>query len=226
MNPTVARPSPVDNREALQRYYQLQARIYDATRWTFLFGRNKLIRLAAAQFSPKRILEIGCGTGYNLVQLRRCFPAAQLRGWDLSDAMLGRARRRLAKIGFKADLTQAAYPVDPQPADPPDFMVFSYSLSMFNPGWDQAIEAAARDLVPGGWLAVVDFHATRHAWFRSWMRRNHVRMEGHLLPKLQRCFETHRAEIRPAWGGLWHYCLFLGRTAATSVSLAPVYPVS
>jgi S-adenosylmethionine-diacylgycerolhomoserine-N-methlytransferase len=140
--------------------------------------------------------------------------------------MLRRARRRLAKLGCAADLTQAAYPADLPPAEAPDLMVFSYSLSMFNPGWEQAIEAAARDLVPGGWLAVVDFHATRQAWFRSWMRHNHVRMEGHLLPKLQRCFETNRADIRPAWGGLWDHCLFLGRTAATTDSLAPLYPVS
>jgi S-adenosylmethionine-diacylgycerolhomoserine-N-methlytransferase len=214
MNPTMAHLKPADSREALQRYYQVQARIYDATRWTFLFGRDKLIRLAAAQVSPERVLEIGCGTGHNLVQLRRCFAAAQLGGWDLSEAMLRRARRRLTKPGCEVDLTQAAYPADVPPADRPDLMVFSYSLSMFNPGWELAIEAAARDLVPGGWLAVVDFHATRHAWFRSWMRRNHVRMEGHLLPKLQRCFETHRAEIRPAWGGLWHYFLFLGTRPA------------
>ena len=86
----------------------------------------------------------------------------------------------------------------------------SYSLSMFNPGWEKAIEAAARDLAPGGWLAAVDFHATRRAWFRSWMRRNHVRMEGHLLPKLGQCLQTRWTEIRPAWGGLWDHFIFLG----------------
>jgi hypothetical protein len=39
--------------------------------------------------------------------------------------------------------------------------VFSYCLSMIDPGWQQALDAALCDLQPGGLLAVVDFHDTR-----------------------------------------------------------------
>lgn len=64
---------------------------------------------------------------------------------------------------------------------------------------------------PGGSLAVVDFHGSRHGWFRRWMQANHVRMDEHLLPVLKAGFYADMASVRPAYGGLWQYFLFLGR---------------
>jgi S-adenosylmethionine-diacylgycerolhomoserine-N-methlytransferase len=92
-----------------------------------------------------------------------------------------------------------------------DGIVFSYALTMFNPGWELAIDAAARDLSDEGLIAVVDFHDTPCAWFGRWMGINHVRMEGHLLPRLRERFEPVYEEERRAFGGLWRYFLFIGR---------------
>ena len=72
----------------LTRYYRWHARLYDATRWSFLFGRTALIRAIAADSQPRRILEIGCGTGSNLLYLHRQFPDAAITGLDLSADML------------------------------------------------------------------------------------------------------------------------------------------
>ena len=52
---------------SIQGYYALHSRIYDATRWTFLFGRESILRRSAKIAAPERILEVGCGTGRNLV---------------------------------------------------------------------------------------------------------------------------------------------------------------
>ncbi|HRI60570.1 MAG TPA: class I SAM-dependent methyltransferase, partial [Saprospiraceae bacterium] len=93
----------------------------------------------------------------------------------------------------------------------PDFVLFSYALTMFNPGWEAAIEQAGADLKPGGRIAVVDFHNTPSSTFRWWMSRNHVRMEAHLLPFLQSKFRTELLEIHPAWLGLWRYFLYVGQ---------------
>lgn len=54
---------------AVFRYYRLHARIHDLTRRTFLYSREHLIRLAAAHCQPQTILEVGCGTGKNLLHL-------------------------------------------------------------------------------------------------------------------------------------------------------------
>ena len=82
----------------LEKYYRFHSRIYDATRWIFLFGRDRLVKEIAASFQPTRILEIGCGTGKNLVRLREMFPGVDLTGLDLSQDMLEVARKKL--VGY------------------------------------------------------------------------------------------------------------------------------
>ena len=202
-----------EQRRFIERYYRVHAGIYDLTRWTFLLGREALLRQVAASVSPARILEVGCGTGKNLVQLGRQFPQARLWGLDLSGDMLAVAKKKLQGLSPRLTLIQAAYdhPVEEKPFF--DLVVFSYALSMFNPGWEQALTAASRDLAPGGAIAVVDFHDSGFPLFKRWMGLNHVRLDGHLLPGLKSRFPTHDATIRPAYGGVWSYFRFIGRIA-------------
>lgn len=203
---------PDGSADALQGYYRLHARIYDATRWTFLFGRRRLVRLIA-ESGPKRVLEVGCGTGRNLVPLAKALPGARITGVDLSPAMLRRARRATRGFGDRVSLQQARYDAPVSPAEPFDTIVFSYCLTMINPGWEQAIHAAARDLAPGGQIAVVDFHDTPSRGFRRWMRVNHVRMDGHLRPMLQQMFSPRIDRTDSAYLGLWSYITFIGGAA-------------
>lgn len=211
-NVNFAEFAEADNAVALTRYYRWHARLYDATRWSFLFGRATLMRaIARLPNPPRRILDIGCGTGDNLLQLTRQFPNAELTGLDLSADMLTRARRKLARRSMPVTLRQQCYdrPLSPEPAF--DLIVFSYCLSMINPGWEQALDAALRDLRPGGRLAVVDFHDTRLSFFQRWMVVNHVRMNGHLLPNLNARCAPLLQTTGVAYGGLWRYFRFIGQ---------------
>lgn len=196
---------------ALQRYYQLHSRIYDATRWSFLFGRNAIVERAADVVAPRRILEVGCGTGKNLHALAQRFPNAELAGIDLSGEMLDIARRKLAPLGERIQLHQHAYSSALAQGDGFDLVLFSYALSMFNPGWETAVDAASHDLSSNGVIAVVDFHNSRFGAFRKWMGVNHVRMDGHLLPVLTHRFLPLLSDERSAYGGIWRYFLFIGR---------------
>ena len=214
MNPSdpVLWTAPADPTAALSRYYRWHARLYDATRWSFLFGRAALVRsIALLPNPPRTILEIGCGTGSNLLRLVRQFPEAAVTGLDLSADMLARARRKLERRQLPVTLLQQRYdrPLYPEPVF--DLIVFSYCLSMINPGWSQALQSALRDLRPGGRLAVVDFHDTRFPAFQRWMAVNHVRMDGHLLP----CLNAHCRPLLQtpgvAYGGLWRHFRFLGQ---------------
>ena len=197
--------------EEVQRFYRHQSKIYDRTRWLFLFGRNDILSRIIGTGSPSRILEVGCGTGRNLAELGRLLPAAHLTGVDLSSAMLDCARKKLASFGDRIQLLHQRYdrPVSNLPNY--DVVLFSYSLSMFNPGLETAIEAVRKDLLPGGCIAVVDFHDSRWRWFLTWMKLNHVRTDGQLRPLLQRDFTPIHDELRTAYGSAWRYLLYLGR---------------
>ncbi len=209
--------SPAAEQEtAMRRYYRFHAVIYDATRWTFLFGRNRILRLLPDRREPTTLAEVGCGTGRNLRRLAGWHSGWQLIGIDVSPEMLHRAGKRLASFSRRLRLFEKPYGTGhfhlPEPAD---IVLFSYALTMFNPGWEAAIEQAGQDLKPGGCIAVVDFHDTPFAWFRRWMGYNHVRMERHLLPVLEERFETKTRIVRRAWGGLWRYFIFIGEKPVT-----------
>jgi S-adenosylmethionine-diacylgycerolhomoserine-N-methlytransferase len=209
---------------ALQRYYQWQHLFYDSTRWTFLLGREGIVQKLAAVSSPKRILEVGCGTGANLSLLRQHFPSAQIVGVDLSPHMLEVAERRaIPGVELKEQAYHEALSGDF------DAVLFSYSLSMMNPGWNQALHAAWQDLRNGGILAVVDFHTSPLPLMRQWMQLHHVRMDAHLRPTLRHLLTAVSDQVKPAYGGLWSTLQFIGmKTQAkqgfTGVAPSPITP--
>jgi S-adenosylmethionine-diacylgycerolhomoserine-N-methlytransferase len=190
---------------ALHGYYAMHAKIYDATRWSFLFGREGILHRIAGIGNPKRILEVGCGTGRNLLSLRRIFPLAEITGVDLSSDMLQVAQQKVRSV----TLLQQCY--DQPVSGDFDLVLCSYALTMFNPGWEKAIQAASQDLRAGGHMSVVDFSHTQSDMFRRWMGVNHVRMESHLWPVLRSKFTPIVDSRHAAYAGLWHYGMFIGQ---------------
>lgn len=204
--------------DTLERYYRIHSKIYDLTRWSFLFGRAPMInRIARLTPAPAHILEVGCGTGRNTHELCSRLPETRVTGLDLSADMLTVAQKKLSRFSDRVTLINQAYGNDFQPPKPVDLILFSYTLTMINPGWKEAIECAARDLTENGIIAVVDFHNTRFQLFRKWMRTNHVEMNGHLLPKLQDTFTTVEYSEPSAYIGIWRYLIYLGQKSSTPV---------
>lgn len=197
---------------ALENYYRFHARLYDSTRWAFLFGRSELIRAAARHSKPARILEIGCGTGTNLVSLAHAFPDARITGLDLSADMLAKARAKTAEFGDRVALIERCYDAPVSRGDPFDLIVFSYCLTMINPGYGDVLRLCLRDLGARGTLAIADFHDTPFEWFRRWMALNHVRMDGQIHAFLRESgLNPLECERRSAYGGLWNWLLYVGR---------------
>jgi S-adenosylmethionine-diacylgycerolhomoserine-N-methlytransferase len=190
----------------LHGYYRWHAHFYDATRWAFLFGRTELMRGAAQQPHPRRILEVGCGTGTNLAHLARLFPHAEIVGLDLSAEMLNKARKKIEIYGARVSLLQQEYNRPVSGDDPFGLIVFSYCLTMINPGYTDVLRLCGQDLGPEGHIAVVDFHDTSLGWFRRWMGLNHVRMDGQVLAALQGAgLKLQPCLVRSAYGGLWRW---------------------
>jgi S-adenosylmethionine-diacylgycerolhomoserine-N-methlytransferase len=141
--------------------YRRQRHIYDLTRKFYLLGRDRLIE-ALAPAPGDRLLEIGCGTGRNLIRAARRFPGASFYGLDISRQMLEVAAANIARAGLADRIALA-------PADAARFSgqalfgverferVFcSYTLSMI-PDWHGALDQGFAATAEGGSLHLVDF---------------------------------------------------------------------
>ena len=147
--------------DKMNRQYRFQRHIYDATRTHYLFWRTRLIR----DLNPPdggRVVEIACGTGWNLIHAARMYPRAKFYGLDISREMLTTAQTKIAAAGLiprvalaESDATDFDLLTLFGVANP-DRIFISYALSMI-PDWPAAIDGAARTLSPGGSLAIVDF---------------------------------------------------------------------
>ncbi len=152
---------PVEATRRMNRMYRRQRHIYDGTRRYYLLGRDQLIANLEARAGAS-VLEIGCGTGRNLVQAARLYPDARFFGIDVSTEMLTSAisaisRRNLAKRIRVAHGDGTAF--NPQVSfgiAEFDHVMISYSLSMI-PDWRHVLQASASRLKPGGSLHIVDF---------------------------------------------------------------------
>lgn len=195
--------------DLMDRIYRHQRHIYDLTRKYYLLGRDELI----SELDPPQggtVLEIGCGTGRNLLSVRRRYPEARLYGLDISDAMLltAEAHSRGHKIAYaKAD----AADFDPQAlfgVASFDRIFISYALSMI-PSWQAVLTSGAGMLAPQGELHIVDFgqqerlpHAFRSA-LRAWLAKFHVTPRAHLRGAAEDAAEQHGAQVSfvPIKGG-------------------------
>ncbi len=156
--------------------YRTQRHIYDLTRKYYLLGRDRLI----ADLAPPAggtVLELGCGTGRNMVLAAQKYPGAKFYGVDISEEMLITARANVAKAGLsdRIQLAQGdASSVDTAKAfGVPAFdrVFISYALSMIPP-WRETATHAMALVKPAGSLHVVDFggQAQLPGWFRTGLR--------------------------------------------------------
>ena len=152
---------PVEATRRMNRMYRRQRHIYDGTRRYYLLGRDQLI----ANLNPKAgasVLEIGCGTGRNLVLAARQHPQARFFGIDVSTEMLTSAISAVSRRGL-TDRIRVAHG-DATAFNPEalfkvaafDHVMISYSLSMI-PDWRRVLQTAANRIKPGGQLHIVDF---------------------------------------------------------------------
>ena len=193
--------------------YRYQRHIYDLTRKYYLLGRDRMLAGLDVP-SGGTVLELGCGTGRNIVLAARRYPAARFFGLDISAAMLETAAGSLAResIAGRTKLAQG---------DATDFdaltlfgrqqfdrVFISYALSMI-PGWERTIELALQSLAPGGALHIVDFGGQEQlpGWFRgmlrAWLAKFHVSPRDDLRAELQSkaIFAGMSLEFQPLYRG-------------------------
>ena len=152
---------PVEATRRMNRMYRRQRHIYDGTRRYYLLGRDQLISRLQPDAGAS-VLEIGCGTGRNLVLAGRLYPGARFFGIDVSTEMLTSAIAAISRTALTSRVRVAhgdGTAFNPQSLfgiPTFDHVMISYSLSMI-PDWRGVLQAAAAHLKPGGRLHIVDF---------------------------------------------------------------------
>lgn len=168
----------------MDRVYRHQRHIYDATRKYYLLGRDPM--LAGLKPPPAgHVLEIGCGTGRNLVRAAELYPHCRFYGIDISAGMLETAAAAIHRAGLRDRVRLArgdAADFDPEAIfgrSGFDRIFISYAVSMI-PGWRDVIDEAVSRLAPRGELHVVDFGDLGDlpplfgTALRLWLRWHHV----------------------------------------------------
>lgn len=180
----------------MDRMYLYQRHIYDLTRKYYLIGRDRLLETMVIN-GGDRVLEVGCGTGRNLVRLAKVYKGARFYGLDASHEMLKTSRAKVGRSGctnriiLRQSLAEdLCFERTFDLAEPFDVIFFSYSLSMI-PTWREATEAALANLKPSGSLFILDFWDGRDLpeWFSKaltkWLALYDVYYRRELLSYIQ-----------------------------------------
>jgi S-adenosylmethionine-diacylgycerolhomoserine-N-methlytransferase len=155
------RGAAIGDSERMDRIYRTQRHFYDLTRRPYLLGRGTLICNLAPPASG-HVLEIGCGTAWNLIRAANLYPEAYFYGLDVSHVMLETAR-------YSTDVRSLSGRIELAQADATSFngaelfglnefdrIFVSYTLSMIR-DWKRVVARAIEALAPGGSLHIVDF---------------------------------------------------------------------
>jgi phosphatidylethanolamine/phosphatidyl-N-methylethanolamine N-methyltransferase len=136
----------------VQKAYARWAPVYDLVFGT-VFASGRQAAIAAANQVGGRILEVGVGTGISLPSYSR---QNRIIGIDLSEAMLRKARRRVADLGLtnveELEVMDAEHLSFPDASF--DVVVASYVISTV-PNPEAALDECARMLRPGGEMIIL-----------------------------------------------------------------------
>ena len=92
-----------------------------------------------ADWNPKAILDVGCGTGSSLEQLKKSFPEAALSGLDISENMIQEAQGKFPDVAFVCGDGEKL--TDYYTADTFDMVIYPASLFLM-PHQDESLQGA------------------------------------------------------------------------------------
>ncbi|AFZ36644.1 Methyltransferase type 11 [Stanieria cyanosphaera PCC 7437] len=117
--------------------------------------RQELIQVIAGQ--PRRILDLGCGTGSTTIMLKQAFPDAEVIGLDLSPYMLVMADYKAKQAGLNIQWQHGKAEATPFANQQFDLVTASLLFHETPPAISQAIlQECFRLLVPGGQVIILD----------------------------------------------------------------------
>ena len=146
-----ARPLDFD-REMVERAYDRWAPVYDLV-FGGVFGKGRHAAIVATNSIGGRVLEVGVGTGISLPQYGS---NVRIFGTDISEAMLRKAKQRVAELRLKNVEGLAVMDAEKLefPDDSFDVVMAQYVVTAV-PNPEVALDEFARVLRPGGEMIIL-----------------------------------------------------------------------
>ena len=142
---------------------------------------HHLLRLVDfSGYQGKRVLDVGCGAGTDLVRFAK--GGALVTGVDLSASAIALARQNFAQQGLEADLREADGEHLPFPDDTFD-LVFAHGVVQYTPGSRALVDECRRVLKPGG-EAIFQVY-NRISWLNALSKLMNVPLEHEDAPVLR-----------------------------------------
>lgn len=158
-----------------------------------LFG--KLHGLSPAPAATARVLEIGCGEGYNLMGLAAAYPNARFEGFDLAETAIEIGREQAASAGLDnvhlwvGDILDVARTIEPGSFD----YIIAHGVYAWVPEHvrEAVLELTARALSPHG-IAYISYNALPGGHFRMAMRDLLLHEVGHIDDPKEKIAAAHK----------------------------------
>jgi phosphatidylethanolamine/phosphatidyl-N-methylethanolamine N-methyltransferase len=140
------------DRETVEQAYDRWAPVYDLV-FGGVFSKGRRAAIAATNAIGGRVLEVGVGTGISLPQYA---PHVRIFGTDISEAMLDKAKRRVAELRLKNVEGLAVMDAEKLefPDDSFDVVMAQYVVTAV-PNPEVALDEFARVLRPGGEMIIL-----------------------------------------------------------------------
>ena len=144
---------PLDfDREMVEQAYDRWAPVYDLV-FGGVFSKGRKAAITATNKIGGRVLEVGVGTG---ISLPLYGPNLRIVGTDISEAMLQKARKRVAELGLKN--VEGLAVMDAEKLEFPDNsfnVVMAQYVVTAVPNPEAALDEFVRVLQPGGELIIL-----------------------------------------------------------------------
>lgn len=143
---------------------------------------HHLVRLVDFNaYRGKRVLEVGCGAGTDLVRFAK--GGAIVTGVDLSSSAIALARENFAQQGLSADLREADGERLPF-ADGSFDLVYAHGVIQYTPDTERIVEECRRVLTPGGEAVFQAYN--RVSWLNALSKLMKVPLEHEGAPVLKK----------------------------------------
>ncbi len=154
MSKLVHTDNPSDQRSLWRAHFDAMAQsTHPALPVHEVVGERLLERLDGLNFSPKRILDVGCGDGRHAIELYRRFPEAQVIAMDWSRAMAQKASKNRGwwRRRFEVVVGDGTHPpIQPHSVD----LVFANFVLAYTDEADALLKGLRGALKPSGLLLI------------------------------------------------------------------------